>query len=467
MPIDGYSQVFNRQDNTGSAFILGKNEAIEPLKEHVKTVLADLGKHRIKQQQILNSIGNIPMKGALDSDIYNYILPAKKQLQDNVAGLSQKLYADPNYINSPAGRQHALEVQQQKNDYEAMVASSMNRKAIYDRELAAYDANPDAHEEEALLNLAKYKQANPLSADGTGNLVLPKKFDYAKFLQTGEKLIPDNVVETPSEGGLISTTKKNKMYEGGNPTTYFKEVVQPKVESFLTTPDGQRAIKEKRKELKLSDDDAGNQKAADAVRQDLYTSKDQEFKQTQKQPPESEKKKTWTASGNSYHNDSNIWHYDRNDNGEIFTMSHTDSSENKELNFKVFDKDGHVEEIKAVPTRIEYPKGATQPIIYANQTVKEVDPEDPTKKITKIVERQVPYEFNAAKIENEFGKSPYDVRLAVTGSIDQNGSVKTGKAGGGSVQKLTGKINPITLKKGQQYEVEGKVYTWNGKNLVE
>lgn len=429
---NAYAQDFNRGDNEGSAFVLGPNEALGDLKEHVKGVLADIAKQRIQNQKALNAVGSNSFKGASEWDIKNELMPSRTSLLAKQAEVSKNMHNDPHYLDSDAGRQAVYELRKAQSDHSALTDAAVNLNTEYKANVAKVETGD--YDPQGVVNMGQRNKMKIWDRAASEPVILQKAFHYEKYLEDGKKMIPDNTITTTSTDGQVKTSTENKMFVNGKPTSYFTSIVQPLVETQIKTSEGQKAINDKMKQEDIPNNPEGVAKATDLVRNDLYRLKNQKFDQEIKPEPAADNKKKWSVNGNALQNDKNIWHYDRNDQGEVYTMSHTDASENKELNFKVFDKDGHVEEIKAVPTRIEYPKGATQPVIYANQAVKVDDPDNEGKKITQLVERQVPYEFNAAKIENEYGKNPYEVRLAVTGSLEQGGGIKTGKVGGSSKQ---------------------------------
>jgi len=448
MALNPYSEVYNRNDDSGSAFVLGPNEALGDLKEHVKGVLGELARNRIQTQKALNAFGNLPMKGAMSNDLLNVLPQSKAAVQNAAKAYFQKVDANTRYAQTPEGAKEAEALRQAQITHESLTDKSVNDQTELTRALNELNANPDKYDlEKAKTLLGQFYGASPTDPIRQAPINLPKKgINYAKFLETGEKLIPDNVIKTPSQGGLIETEVQNKMFDAnGKPTDYFTTQVQPKVESYLAGDDGQEAIKQKRIQNKLPDDTKGNEDAANLVRQDLYTSKNQKYLQTQKQPPEGEKKKAWSVNGNSLQNDKNVWHYDKNDNGEIFTMSHTDTSENKPLDFELYDAKGNaIGNIKGVPTRMEIPKGGKSPKLFIATTEKKLVPDetDADGNVVKQHYQEVPVEkeivaseYNASKIENEFGKNVYAVRKAVTGTLDPNSDVKTGKTGGEAKSK--------------------------------
>lgn len=173
-------------------------------------------------------------------------------------------------------------------------------------------------------------------------------------------------------------------------------------------------------------------------------------------PPISEKKKQWTASGNSYQDGTNIWHYDRNDEGhETYTFSKKNPAENAPMEFKGGEK-GEIA-VKGIPTRIEIRNG--NPVIYVTTKEKvpiagEFDAQGNPK--TEVVEKEVGVKYlpyNASKIENEYGKNPYQVRQAVTGTtVPEKGGMTSSVKDGG---KPSDGFQEFTVK-GKKYRIPDK-----------
>ena len=282
----GYGQVANRgRDDSGSAFILGKNNAIGELKDYVKDAYGVLAKQRIAANKAIGDLGDVQSKGAVPRDIYEHILPAKKKLTDAVAVMNQKS-TNPKYLNSPQYYQDLHALQQQKDELQATVDASVTDNKRLQEWGNRIATDPNINHDETMLSMGSWLKKHPLERAQDVEAPIVLNFDYGKFLTENEKNIPNDLSE--QQTGLTVTTRKNQLYDDkGNPTPYFEKKVKPQVESLIQSAKGQQAIKDKIKTAGLVDDASGTavEKATEAVKQDLYRSKDSEYKQVEKREP--------------------------------------------------------------------------------------------------------------------------------------------------------------------------------------
>jgi hypothetical protein len=144
-------------------------------------------------------------------------------------------------------------------------------------------------------------------------------------------------------------------------------------------------------------------------------------------PDKEDAKKTWSVKGNAFQGGNNIWHLDKTPDGEeVYTMSKTSDSENKPLDFIAIEK-GNKVVIKGVPLRIKTNAGSTPDIYIATTEKKELTDGKSNVHIVDVpVERKVLYTpENASRIENEYGQNIFNVRQAITGTLEK-GMVSTG-----------------------------------------
>jgi len=149
---------------------------------------------------------------------------------------------------------------------------------------------------------------------------------------------------------------------------------------------------------------------------------------------QADKNKEWKVEGNTYRDGDNIWQYNADSSGkEVFTFVKKDATQNKEMEFKGGKSGG--ETVEGVPLRFEIPKDGKAVLIVAHKNKIPLKNADGTtqedangneKYTTETTEISVPYiPENADKIKAEFGKNPYEVRSAVTGTLER-GTNKTG-----------------------------------------
>lgn len=127
------------------------------------------------------------------------------------------------------------------------------------------------------------------------------------------------------------------------------------------------------------------------------------------------KAKGWRASGNTYQNDQNIWHYDRDPQGrETFTFSKVNPADNSKMSFKSVNAEGKEESVIGIPVRFEMAPGDKFPMLFIS--IKDGEEE-----------KAVIYNpYNAAKIKNEYGTDPFTVRAQVTGTAKEGEGAAAG-----------------------------------------
>lgn len=248
--VDGYGSAeaidYTGKDNSGGAYVLGDNEALGVLHEHIKDTLAHIAKTKIEQSKQMNQAANVPMTGALDSDIYKYILPAKTKLTDAVSQMQQRIANDKSYANTPQMFSDALAIKKQQDELRAMVAASANRKGIIDRDTQLYSANPGKYKDaEFIKRQAQMRSKHPLEDAGIDTNLLVPQFDRTKFVEDWKKIAGKETIKT--QAGNEVTLQENPIYErdgkgkiksdaNGTPITteFYKKFVEPNQEAHIT-----------------------------------------------------------------------------------------------------------------------------------------------------------------------------------------------------------------------------------------
>lgn len=221
------------REGYGGAFILDHSEAAHAQAKAIRSQLASMAATRIKQQEGLLRMGDVPIKGALTEHIYNHILPAKQKFHEKMSKISQRSADDPNFLRSKEGRDELLAAEQDKLALQAMVQASVNANTMLTKNDALYNAKPGSYKSNYIQKAADVRKTPPTLTSGLLTGMLEDRPDYLKFVKEAS----GNVGKLTTESIVGDKTVTNE-----NLGAKFNERLERSVDAALSTQEGKDNI---------------------------------------------------------------------------------------------------------------------------------------------------------------------------------------------------------------------------------
>lgn len=514
-------------EGMGGAFILPGSKAADRGVADLKEVMRQRAAEKIKQQNALLKMGDVPLKNALPEHITNYILPAKKEFHDKMTNIYRKSASDPNYFNTEEGRKNLLEASKAKDELEGMVMAASNVATLHDANVKKLNEDHEGYYDSGTAHeqMAKIGQVSPFEASQIVQSTLtPNMGRLRTKAQKGfVDVLGKDVVEFSKNGREIKQQNLFVDPATGKESEFYQTRFLPAAKEYVKN--NPELIADRIKKDKLVDDvnSTAEEKAAaieiEALKpliEQQYVNKLQ-FKPDQ--PTEGDKKRMSMVGEVTPNVDiqteggaSSITAHKKlqariekpvqisHVAGKVFDTGTRAPIHDLPTDFKidpsdvidmtVKKKDGGGTEVRRMilGTATYYDKKQyekTRETIFkenlANEQRKWIEA-NPNKKPTvnqyaKITQDAEPSEDDVISAMPERAVKTKDVMVPYEENkhiYGENASVIDKKMGeipsspkSAPVQKLSGKVNPAQLKKGSVYEVNGKNYLWNGTNLIE
>lgn len=528
LPIDSGTSGFNSpqasvalgKGGTGAAFILGDSKAAEAYRQDAKEVLRDAARQKAALNKQLADASDVPTKGAWDVDLPELQME-KNKIRDNASKIMMKAAGNRSYMNSKQYYEDQNDLRHQQEDLLMRVQASAQQKAHYNKEMQSGISAPAGKYKSSTEAFSGYKGKGGIKdidrrmALGEPALLeqLPKYDFYKTAVPEFQKSVGTNYKEDIK--GLIKTGNMNPLDDPN-----FNQKVERDISTYLESPAGDEAIKywavDNNTGLQRMTIDQAKQKVHDVFKDSIK----EEVKKSEYHPPVGETKKkemvgdlqegvpikfASTEGGDTINAKAKVQARIE----KPVTISNTtrvfDSETGTQMkglptNFSFNPSDVIITEVKKANGSIIDEKRILGTVSYyepadtnkiradllkRNQDLqtKEWIENNPNKTPTKtdmveILKKSEPSKDEIDQEAERQGKQiktkdvavPYEENKNIYGenakTIDKKLSEYEKKnLQGNKPIKLGKTVDPNILKKGQEYELNGKVYTWDGTKL--
>lgn len=481
------------KEGYGGAFILGHSEAAHEQAKAIRSQLASMAATRIKQQEGLLRMGDVPIKGALTEHIYNFILPAKKKLHEKLSKISQRQADNSDYLGSKEGREELLAAEQDKLALQASIQASVNANSTLSKFDALYSASPSKYKSSYVKDAANVRQTSPELTSGLLAGLLQDRPDYLKFVKEAS----GNVGKLTTESIVGDKTVTNE-----NLGAKFNERLERSVDASLSTQEGKDNIENIAELDKISYADAEKK-----VRQNIKDAIDTKYAEKMMSEGFAEEQSLIGDVNNNINiqtgrgtnattafkkiqartkkpvpiatTSTDVYDLDSRSHADgLPTVVNVTPSDVVDINIKK--KEGGLVRSRMIVGNIAYYDEAESKKIKDGMWNKRKDEYFAEHPNASEADANKATEPSASDVEQEMARQgkqvktrdlllPYEVNKNIFGRNAAAIDKRMGKLEQSQQQKqavkLTGKVNPSSLKVGETYNVSGVDYVWNGSKL--